>query len=200
MRKALYFLIGAILVGAGMSAAAEDTRRAAPLGTSPLVEPSAKADAVSRPHGLPANQWRYRFYAGRWWYWTAGHRWSYFDGNRWRMYAERTAFDRRPVDPALLRLEAKEGVLGRKRWPVTGGFGAGGAARGGSGGGASLPISGTQGSIGGAPTGSFTYPSGVPSAIGTSTGIPGGVWLPGAGRATAGNGLGMGGGGTGRGR
>lgn len=33
--------------------------------------------------GRPENRWRYRYYRGRWWYWTGDRRWSYFDGRRW---------------------------------------------------------------------------------------------------------------------
>ncbi|HQU45208.1 MAG TPA: hypothetical protein PK867_20505 [Pirellulales bacterium] len=33
--------------------------------------------------GRPENRWRYRYFQGRWWYWTDDHRWSYFNGRRW---------------------------------------------------------------------------------------------------------------------
>jgi hypothetical protein len=129
---------------------------------------------------LPANQGRYQFYAGHWWYRTTNDGWSYFDGKRWRPYvARREEHDRRPVDPALLRLEAKEGVMGYHKWPRRLDLGAG-----------PFPMSGTQGSLGGSPSGSFTNPVGIPSAvntaIGTSTDVGG---LNGSGRAFSGTGL-----------
>lgn len=124
--------------------------------------------AVERPRGAPQNRWRYRYSDGRWWYWTPDSRWSYYDGNRWRLPGDSSRYVERPVDPALLRLEYKEGVLGRHKWPRT-------RAAGGTGSGGGLPLSGTQGPLGGAPSGSFTNPAGVPSAMNSSTGTSTGV-------------------------
>lgn len=39
--------------------------------------------------GRPENRWRYRFYRGRWWYWTPDRRWSYFNGRLWVPYIRR---------------------------------------------------------------------------------------------------------------
>jgi hypothetical protein len=109
--------------------------------------------------GQPENRWRYRYTNGRWWYWTRENRWSYFDGRQWIAAHGSSGLFARPVDPALLRLEAKEGVLGARKWKRVPNSGLGG-----------LPMSGTQGSAGGNPSGSFTDPGGMPSAVNTTTG------------------------------
>ncbi|HVX11895.1 MAG TPA: hypothetical protein VHC22_11995 [Pirellulales bacterium] len=156
------FLLGSLLVSL---AAADDRRPAAPLGTPPLVESTMPVDESAPLDGVPGNRWRYRYYTGRWWYWLPENRWSYFDGVRWRTYHR--AISREHVDPALLRPESIEGVL-RPRNASTPRRGGGTSAGGGAGG--TMSMSGTQGSVGGAPSGSFTNPVGVPSAVNTSTG------------------------------
>jgi hypothetical protein len=157
MRRAWFVLASGLVVATGVRAAALDSGRA---GLAPPSTRASQADEGTRPRGLPANQWRYQFHAGRWWYRTANDGWSYFDGTRWQSYAARRGYEHRPVDLALLRLEGKEGAMGYHRWPHVRGGVAGG----------SLPISGTQGSLGGSPSGSFTDPVGVPSAVNTATG------------------------------
>ena len=123
------------------------------------VAPQASVPSTASIGGRPENRWRYRYANGRWWYWTAENRWSHFDGRQWVAARGASPYRDQPVDPALLRLEAKEGVLGARRWKKVPGGGQGG-----------LPMSGTQGSAGGNPSGSFTDPGGTPSAINTTTG------------------------------
>lgn len=41
------------------------------------------------PGARTENRWRYRFYRGRWWYWTPAQRWDVFDGRRWAPYSPR---------------------------------------------------------------------------------------------------------------
>lgn len=159
------------------------TARAAQQSSPAVPEVNRRPAAALRPVGAPQNRWRYQYSDGRWWYWTPENRWSYFDGRHWRLVGNPTGYVRRPVDPALLRLEYKEGVLGRRRWPripASAGAGSGGAG--------ALPLSGTQGPLGGAPSGSFTDPGGVPSAINTETGTPTDVsGLNAGGRAVTGS-------------
>lgn len=114
---------------------------------------------VGAPRGRPENRWRYRLVGGRWWYWTPGERWSYFDGSRWVAYRGASDFDAKKVDPALLRLEAKEGTLGSRTWAQAGG-GSSGAANSGGGSGAAWTMSGTRGSFGGGS--SFATPATPP--------------------------------------
>ncbi|HEV3340539.1 MAG TPA: hypothetical protein VG125_09285 [Pirellulales bacterium] len=179
MRQAC-FLAAVLVITVAVRAAAQDTRRAAGSGKPPSAARASRADEPAGPRGSPANQWRYRFYAGRWWYRTASGGWSYFDGRRWVPYVARQEYDRRPVDPALLRLEAEEGVLGYRKWTHIPGGGAGGL----------LPVSGTQGSLGGSPSGSFTNPVGASTAINTSVGTSTDVdGLRGGGPAFPGGGL-----------
>lgn len=191
MWRNVFLLASGVVIAASVSRAAGEEWRAAPLGTPPQASAEG-VDQRAAKRGAPENRWRYRFSNGRWWYLTPERRWSYYDGSRWRPYTADPSSVRQPVDPALLRLERKEGSLGQRRWPRIGG----GTVWQGGGAGA-LPLSGTQGSIGGSPSGSFTDIGGVPSAvntsIGTSTGVGG---LSGAGRAVSGGGLGptMGGG------
>jgi hypothetical protein len=162
-------------------AAQEDKGGAGPSGTGSLREGAVEGLAPTNPPsaapttGRSENRWRYRFAQGRWWYWTPDRRWWYFEGSRWVPYREAGGYSPRKVDPALLRLEAKEGVLGTRKWTRR----AGGAV-------APVPgvdwaVSGTRGSIGGAPTSSFTTPSPVPrtGAIGR-----GGVAAPGGWRSS----------------
>jgi hypothetical protein len=33
--------------------------------------------------GTPSENWRYRYFNGRWWYWKANSSWAYWDGSRW---------------------------------------------------------------------------------------------------------------------
>lgn len=219
---------GLLFVGSVFADEADESP-SVPLGTPPLgdqlkQEPSAKpARARSfnpAPNGnpfasvakigQPENRWRYRYSNGRWWYWTAGNQWSYFDGNRWTAYRPTGGFMSQKVDPALLRLEGKEGTLGYKRWQHAGGGGAGmsgtsgsvgggggqggrsmggtaGTARsGGAGAGAGFGISGTRGSMGGGASGSWTVSPSTPNTLNTT--------VPRSGAT----GKGMGGAGTGR--
>lgn len=203
----------AVSVSTEAASATQDDRKEGALGALPIGEQQQEGLAIKSPRsfsppasrhtigtrsgpegGRPENQWRYRFYDGRWWYWTANNQWSYYNGRRWTPW-QIGEYQSRKVDPALLRLEAREGTAGPRRWPNRGGAGgAAGAAGGGWG------ISGTQGSLGGAPSGSFTNPAGVPSAVNTSTGTTTGVsgltgQAPTASGAPAG---GIGGAGTGR--
>ncbi len=172
--------LGSLLISL---AEANDKPSAAPVGSQPLVEPTMPVEDLAPLDGAPNNRWRYRYYAGGWWYWLPEKRWSYFDGVRWKTYHRSASRER--VDPALLRLEAKEGVLGPKKWSAAR-RGSGASAGAGSGG--TMSMSGTQGSVGGAPSGSFTNPAGVPSAVNTSTGTSTGVsGLNGGGSPTMGN-------------
>ncbi|HVA44938.1 MAG TPA: hypothetical protein VNH11_01005 [Pirellulales bacterium] len=183
MWRSVFLFTSGVLIAASARLAAQEGS-AAPPGT-PAQASARRAEERAPTGGAPENRSRYRLSNGRWWYRTPDNRWSYFDGSRWRPYTAGIGYVRRPVDPALLRLEYKEGVLGRRRWPRVGG----GLIW--QGGGEGLPLSGTQGSAGGAPSGSFTDPVGVPSgintSIGTSTGVGG---LNGAGRAFSGFGVG----------
>ncbi len=46
---------------------------------------SAVADSSARTaaaHG--ADEWRYRFFNGRWWYWRPNETWAFWDGSQWR--------------------------------------------------------------------------------------------------------------------
>lgn len=173
MRRIRFALFGVLFMASGLFA------------SQPPRETGGRAVAMAEaPRGAPQNRWRYQYSGGRWWYLTHHGRWSYFDGSRWRTLDEAAGYERRPVDPARLRIEYKEGVLGYRRWPRVKGGGAGSVA---------LPLSGTQGSLGGAPSGSFTPPGGVPSAMNTSTGTSTGVdGLGAGGRPSAGSGLGGG--------
>lgn len=137
---------------ANSAPATKDGWRAAPLGTPPLNA------------GQTANRWRYRFFEGRWWYWMPDNQWSYFNGRRWSPYRP-GEYQSKKVDPALLRIEAREGVAGSRRWPRAASSMSSGA----------MTMSGTQGTLGGAPSGSFTSPAGVPSAMNSSTGTTTGV-------------------------
>jgi hypothetical protein len=127
-----------------------------------LPAPKTNRMASVATVGQPENRWRYRYSNGRWWYWTRDNQWSYFDGNRWTAHRPTGGFLSQKVDPALLRLEAKEGTLGYKRWQHSGG----GAAIGQGGGG--WAISGTRGSLGGAPTGSWTFSPSTPNELNTN--------------------------------
>lgn len=163
------------------------------LPTAPCAAQTAAVDSaanVGPTSGRPENRWRYRFFEGRWWYWTADNQWSFFNGNRWAPYRPAGDYVSRKVDPALLRLEAKEGVAGPRTWPrLGGGAGASGMGSGGTGGnaggggagttGGGWSVSGTRGSLGGAPSGSFTTTpglrTGVNTAPGTNAGTPSGA-------------------------
>lgn len=184
MWRNVLLIAGGVVIAASASLTAQEGWRAAPLGTPPQASAEG-ADQRPANRGAPENRWRYRFSNGRWWYLTPERRWSYYDGSRWRPYTANTSSVRRPVDPALLRLEYKEGSLGRRRWPRVGG----GQVWQGGGAGA-LPLSGTQGAIGGTPSGSFTnlggVDTGINTSIGTNTDVSG---LNGAGRAYSGSGL-----------
>ncbi|MGH7139431.1 MAG: hypothetical protein ACREHD_27110 [Pirellulales bacterium] len=184
MWRNIFLLSSGVVIAASTRLAAREEWRAAPLGTPPQAS-TRSADERAPTGGALENRWRYRLSNGRWWYWTADNRWSYYDGSRWRPYNRNTGYVRRPVDPALLRLEYKEGSLGRRRWPRVGG------GRVWQGGGASaLPLSGTQGSVGGTPSGSFTNLGGVDTGINTSIGTTTDVSGLGAtGRAYSGGGL-----------
>lgn len=155
----LYFVGTTLVVGPCLAQSASDVNdaksRSAPTEASAANAAGRSAVPVG---GRPENRWRYRHSDGRWWYWRADNRWSYFDGRRW-VAARSSGYRQEKVDPALLRLEAKEGILGRKKWAPVPGAAAGG-----------LPMSGTQGSAGGNPGGSFTDPGGTPSAVNTTTG------------------------------
>ncbi|HET6880623.1 MAG TPA: hypothetical protein VFI31_10735 [Pirellulales bacterium] len=39
------------------------------------------------PEGRPENQWRYRLYDDRWWYWTTDNTWSFYNGDIWVPYS-----------------------------------------------------------------------------------------------------------------
>jgi hypothetical protein len=134
-----------------------------PIADSLNSAPDRAAATTTVTTGRPENRWRYRFFRGRWWYWTPDNRWSYFNGSRWTPYRSSDRFMAQKVDPALLRLEAKEGPLGYKRW--TQGGGAGPAAALGGGG---WSVSGTRGSIGGDPSGAFTISPGMPRSLNTN--------------------------------
>jgi hypothetical protein len=158
MRRILAYAMSAGLSLTTFAAAAEDDkRRAVALGTPPLgaeQDSAAAAPKEAQPGsaapagGRPENRWRYRFVRGRWWYWMPDRRWSYFDGNRWVAYRSAGGFSAERVDPALLHLETKEGVLGVRKWaqPKGQAAGVGGAPAPGAG----WTMSGTRGSIGGA--------------------------------------------------
>jgi hypothetical protein len=45
------------------------------------------------PKGHPENEWRYRLYDGRWWYWTTDETWSYFNGDIWVPYTPQSAHE-----------------------------------------------------------------------------------------------------------
>jgi hypothetical protein len=174
MSQVLAYTMAWGLLWASVVAAAEnDTWRAAPLGTPPITEendpaprpgarivssPSSSRDTEpgAVPAGRPENRWRYRFASGRWWYWTPDLHWSYFDGSRWVAYRGAGGFSAEKVDPALLQLEAKEGVLGTRKWGHPSQAGGG------------WIMSGTRGSMGGAS--SVT----APGAFGPSGGMGGG--------------------------
>lgn len=171
--------LGVMCLGSGLHARQPRSGRA---------EGNRPSKARERPRGAPENRWRYQYADGRWWYLMPDDRWSYFDGARWRPFLQSGGYVRRPVDPAMLRLEYKEGVLGRHRWPRVAGQNGG-----------SLPLSGTQGAVGGSPSGSFTDPRGVPSGMNTSTGTSTGIGgLGGGGRAVSGSPLSGGGGAVGQ--
>jgi hypothetical protein len=163
MRLIFTCAMAGLLLATFARAAEADKLRAAPSATPPLSEEAAHqlAPAGLRPSpaaptsGQAENRWRYRFSQGRWWYWKPDHQWSYFDGSRWVPYRNAGGFGAKKVDPALLRLEAKEGVLGIRKWSQAGGMVAQADA------GLGWAVSGTRGSIGGAPS-SFTNPSPLP--------------------------------------
>jgi hypothetical protein len=188
MRLALTYLVAGGIWLFNMAARADEDLPSAPLGTPPIGEQVNEEQAIKRPQsyyrtpdrtdnaassiapeGRQENRWRYRYFQGRWWYWTAANQWSYFNGSRWTTYRTSGDYLSKKVDPALLRLEAKEGTLGAKRWPHVGGGGSQGGAAGSAGQGyTGLPLSGTSGSIGGAPSGPFTFSPGVPNSINTN--------------------------------
>src|SRR5215469_3310159 len=118
----VYAMIASFSLATFAGAAQEDERRAAP-ETSPtdqaaeeLPPASARPSPATPGTGRPENRWRYRFAQGRWWFWAPDRQWWYFDGGRWVPYREAGGFGAKKVDPALLRLEAKEGVLGPRKW------------------------------------------------------------------------------------
>jgi hypothetical protein len=45
---------------------------------------------VNADQGIPVQSaaygWRYRYYGGRWWYWTPQNNWAYWYGNAWVPY------------------------------------------------------------------------------------------------------------------
>jgi hypothetical protein len=51
------------------------------------MAPAAASDGVQTKLPAPPDQWRYRWFEGRWWYWTPDHRWMrYNDNGQWVMY------------------------------------------------------------------------------------------------------------------
>lgn len=42
--------------------------------------------------GRNREDWRYRWYNGRWWYWHPSNRWMYWSGNRWQYHVPGQAF------------------------------------------------------------------------------------------------------------
>lgn len=191
----------------------KDNWRAAPLGTPPLGEQAAEEGMSRRPRsyafrpasepggtdksaiktaGRPENRWRYRFFQGRWWYWDKQNHWTYFNGQAWQPYLPTGEYQSVKVDPARLRIEAQEGVPGYRTWR-SGGAGGAGRRAGNSAAVGGLGLSGTQGSLGGGLSGSFTSPAGVESALNTTSGTTTGVsGLNSAGRFVPPRGLGAG--------
>jgi hypothetical protein len=52
-------------------------------GAKSPAGPATSAGATARPNANP-EQWRYRWFNGRWWYWTPQNRWMWYgDDGRW---------------------------------------------------------------------------------------------------------------------
>ena len=85
----LAFMLAVLLLIAG-TAAGQDLlgSRAMPGNEAPAGPYLFYWGAPSQvaPRGRPENQWRYRLYDGRWWYWTNDDNWSYFNGDAWVPY------------------------------------------------------------------------------------------------------------------
>jgi hypothetical protein len=63
-----------------------------------IAAPNAAAVAVNPS----ADQWRYRWHNGNWWYWTPEDRWVYRTGNEWTNYEPAVTFAPQPGDAAQL--------------------------------------------------------------------------------------------------
>lgn len=111
--------------------------------------------------GRPENRWRYQYYNGYWWYWTANNRWAFFSGRRWIDY-----------DSELANQWARGGTAGR------GAMGLGGGGSYGLGGG--YGVSGMNGVLGGR---RGTQSFGGLGGLGTNAGALGSGRLPGLGTA-----------------
>jgi hypothetical protein len=55
-----------------------------PIGGTPGDAAAGVPPGAPVPAGQAANGWRYRWYEGRWWYWTPQNRWMWYsDDGRW---------------------------------------------------------------------------------------------------------------------
>ena len=85
MRTTLFGMILTGLVGASLAVSPPRANSAEPThATLPTM-------TVNADQGLPAQSaaygWRYRWYGGRWWYWTPQNNWVYWYGDAWVPYA-----------------------------------------------------------------------------------------------------------------
>lgn len=101
------FLFGGIATSAilgsapHMAAAANETTPAA--GVSSAGPTSART---------PSDAWRYRYHAGRWWYWLPSESWAWHDGRRWIAYEPSTT---RRVAAILVQRPTRNGDPERYR-------------------------------------------------------------------------------------
>lgn len=91
MRSLSNTLVVAIVLAVSGSAAGQDIpgTRAMPGNDAPAGPYILYWGPASqlRPQGNPANQWRYQFHNGRWWFFTLDEQWSFYNGDIWVPYS-----------------------------------------------------------------------------------------------------------------
>ena len=87
MKQLFRWVTAAALICMGAVAAQAQAPSVAPHGNMPT---GAAVDAHARALAdVPAaNRWRYRWHAGRWWYWGRSNSWTVYINGRWVPYAE----------------------------------------------------------------------------------------------------------------
>jgi hypothetical protein len=80
MKATLVSIAAAIAVVIGARVWAQDiVASPGPVATAATVQPVAKVVVRTDP-------WRYRWYGGRWWYWTPENRWMWYGDGGWTTY------------------------------------------------------------------------------------------------------------------
>jgi hypothetical protein len=54
--------------------------------TTNSVGGAINASAQDNPSRNDANNWRFSYYNGQWWYWMPGNYWMYYRGNNWNRF------------------------------------------------------------------------------------------------------------------